>query len=123
MKTGGVLERTLNRFDFYETFLIMLGSNYPKEKRLTENERKVLIEFMKLKEEKFKYNRFGKIAKDKVVNALNINKPNLERYIQDLRKKGYIQKDTDNISALNPMLNKLLEINELELKFKFKIND
>ena len=52
MKTGGVLERTLNRFDFYETFLIMLGSNYPKEKRLTENERKVLIEFMKLKEEK-----------------------------------------------------------------------
>lgn len=123
MKTGGVLERTLNRFDFYETFLIMLGSNYPKEKRLTENERKVLIEFMKLKEEKFKYNRFGKIAKDKVVNALNINKPNLERYIQDLRKKGYIQKDADNISALNPMLNKLLEIHELELKFKFKIND
>mgnify|MGYP001331343037 FL=1 len=78
---------------------------------------------LKLKEEKFKYNRFGKIAKDKVVNALNINKPNLERYIQDLRKKGYIQKDADNISALNPMLNKLLELHELELKFKFKIND
>lgn len=123
MKTGGVLERTLTRIDFYNTFLIMLGSNYPKEKRLTENERKVLIEFMKLTEEKFKYNRFGKIAKDKVVKALNINKPNLERYIQDIRKKGYIEKDVDNISSLNKMLNKLLEVNELELNFKFKIND
>lgn len=64
MKTGGILERTLTREDFYETFLIMLGSNYPKEKRLTENERKILVEFMKLTDEKFKYNRFGKIAKN-----------------------------------------------------------
>ena len=123
MKTGGVLERTLTREEFYNTFFIMLGSNYPKEKRLTENERKVLIEFMKLTDEKFKYNRFGKIAKNKVLEALNIKLANLERYIKDLKKKGYIQKDQDNISSLNKMLNKILEVSELELNFKFKIND
>lgn len=54
---------------------------------------------------------------------MNINKPNLERYIQDLRKKGYIEKDADNISSLNKMLNRLLGVGELELNFKFKIND
>lgn len=123
MKTGGILERTLKREDFYDTFLIMLGSNYPKDKRLTENERKVITEFMKLTDEKFKYNRFGKIAKNVVAEKLNITKPNLERYIQDLRKKGYIEKDVDNISSLNKMLNRLLEVKELELSFKFKIND
>jgi len=123
MKTGGILERTLTREDFYETFLIMLGSNYPKEKRLTENERKILVEFMKLTDEKFKYNRFGKIAKNVIAEKMNINKPNLERYIQDLRKKGYIEKDADNISSLNKMLNRLLGVGELELNFKFKIND
>jgi len=123
MKTGGILERTLTREDFYETFLIMLGSNYPKEKSLTENERKILVEFMKLTDEKFKYNRFGKIAKNVIAEKMNINKPNLERYIQDLRKKGYIEKDADNISSLNKMLNRLLGVGELELNFKFKIND
>lgn len=123
MKTGGVLERSLTRKDFYDTFLIMLGSNYPKERRLTENERKVLIEFMGLTDEKFKYNRFGRIAKDRVIETLKITKPNLERYIKDLKKKGYIEKDSDNINSLNRMINKLLEINELELNFKFKIND
>ena len=123
MKTGGILERTLTREDFYETFLIMLGSNYPKEKRLTENERKILVEFMKLTDEKFKYNRFGKIAKNVIAEKMNINKPNLERYIQDLRKKGYIEKDADNISSLNKMLHRLLGVGELELNFKFKIND
>jgi len=123
MKTGGILERTLTREDFYETFLIMLGSNYPKEKRLTENERKILVEFMKLTDEKFKYNRFGQIAKNVIAEKMNINKPNLERYIQDLRKKGYIEKDADNISSLNKMLNRLLGVGELELNFKFKIKD
>jgi len=78
---------------------------------------------MKLTDEKFKYNRFGKIAKNVIAEKMNINKPNLERYIQDLRKKGYIEKDADNISSLNKMLNRLLGVGELELNFKFKIND
>lgn len=123
MKTGGILERSLSRENFYDTFLIMIGSNYPKEKRLTENERKVLIEFMKLKEEKFKYNRFGKIAKDRVQVSLDVTRPNLERYLKDLRSKGYIEKDMDNIHSLNKTLNRLLDINELEINFKFKVND
>lgn len=123
MKTGGILERSLSRENFYDTFLIMIGSNYPKEKRLTENERKTLIEFMQLKEEKFKYNRFGKIAKDRVQVSLNITRPNLERYLKDLRAKGYIEKDMDNIHSLNKTLNRLLDINELEINFKFKVND
>ena len=52
-----------------------------------------------------------------------MNKPNLDRYLQDIRKKGYIEKDSDGIYSLNKMLNKLLEIKELELNFKFKVND
>lgn len=123
MKTGGLIERQLSREDMFNTFLIMLGANYPKEKRLTDGERKVVLEFMKLTEDKFKYNRFSNPAKHKVCESLNMNKPNLDRYLQDIRKKGYIEKDTDSIYAFNKMLTKLLEVKELELKFKFKVND
>lgn len=107
----------------FNTFLIMLGANYPKEKRLTDGERKVILEFMKLTEDKFRYNRFSNLAKKRVCATLNMNKPNLDRYLQDIRKKGYIEKDADNIYSLNKMLNKLLEVKELELSFKFKVND
>jgi len=123
MKTGGLIERQLKREDFYNTFFIMLGANYPKEKRLTDGERKVLVEFMKLTDEKFKYNRFSNVAKNKVCAEIGINKPNLDRYLQDIRKKGYIEKDIDNMHSLNKMLSKLLEVKELELNFKFKVND
>lgn len=123
MKTGGLIERQLTKEDMFNTFLIMLGANYPKEKRLTDGERKVVLEFMKLTEDKFRYNRFSNLAKKKVCEALGMNKPNLDRYLQDIRKKGYIEKDSDNIYSLNKMLNKLLEVKELELSFKFKVND
>lgn len=123
MKTGGLIERNLTREDMFNTFLIMLGANYPKEKRLTDGERKVILEFMKLTEDKFRYNRFSNLAKKRVCATLNMNKPNLDRYLQDIRKKGYIEKDADNIYSLNKMLNKLLEVKELELSFKFKVND
>lgn len=123
MKTGGLIERQLTKEDMFNTFLIMLGANYPKEKRLTDGERKVVLEFMKLTEDKFRYNRFSNLAKKKVCEALGMNKPNLDRYLQDIRKKGYVEKDSDNIYSLNKMLNKLLEVKELELNFKFKVND
>lgn len=123
MKTGGLIERQLSRKDMFNTFLIMLGANYPKEKRLSDGERKVILEFMNLTEDKFKHNRFSFLAKKKVCSELSMNKPNLDRYLLDIRKKGYIEKDSDGIYSLNKMLTKLLEVKELELNFKFKVND
>ena len=70
----------------------MLGANYPKEKGLLMEKEKVLVEFMKLTDEKFKYNRFSNVAKNKVCAEIGINKPNLDRYLQDIRKKDTLKK-------------------------------
>lgn len=115
----------MTRREFYESFLVLLGDNYPQYEPLTRGEREVMARFMELSREqdKFRYNPFGKSAKERVGQRLDASKTNINRYVSVIRSKGYIVKDLDNIDSLVVPLRQILETNELQLMVNYKVED
>lgn len=125
MKTGGLINKVMSRRDFYMAFLVLLGGNYPQYDELTRGERDALSRFMELswENEKFRYNLFGKAAKELVRKRMDATKTNVDRYISIIRSKGYIVKDADGIDALIQPLQKIIQTDELELRINYKVED
>lgn len=79
--------------------------NVNNKNALTEVEAMVLTEFILLPE-RYKYQRFSRYAKPKVLEALKLfhNKEmtplNLNSYIQTLIKKGYVWRDEDSVKYI-----------------------
>ena len=116
------IERSVDRKTLFDSFLKLLGTNYSIEQRLSDGEREVLVEFMALPD-KFKYNRFSTLGRKVVRESLKKSNTHLNRYIYFLEKKKFIYKDNDGIFCLATVLDKILNVDKLELNFKFLVKD
>lgn len=124
-KKGGIIENTVSREDFFHSFILLYESNFPNKKGLSVSERKLLVGFMLLAREdmKYRYNLFGTIAKKKMGERLGLKKSNLEVRLHEIKKKNYVIKDLDGLDSLMGPLTAILDSDELELNFIFKIKD
>jgi len=114
------IERTLNDKEFYDIFITMVSLNYSKEKRLTPREKEIVIEFMSLGK-KFEHNRFSKQARKIVRDKFGITSLNMNNLLMNIKKKGYLTVDEDDITTFSPMLSNIINKTELELSFKFNV--
>ena len=72
------------------------------EKNIATAEAQLLIEFLLLPEEKFKYQRFSSLAKTKVIQSAasknwNLTKINVKNKRYSLIDKGFLRRDTDGV--------------------------
>lgn len=98
---------------------------------LADTETRVLAEFLLL-EEKFKYNRFSKVAKRKVLERLEekydwkLSPINLNTKIYSLISKDFLARDEDGIIFIKPYLIKMVQeiiLNgKIEIKVVFECN-
>lgn len=113
---------------FFLWFIKLLEMSQVKEKTLTTTERNILVEFMLLPE-KYKYDRFSTKARNKVKeivqtqNNHKYHKTWLGTTLSSITKKGYIYRGVEDSLYLATTLEKILNLQELEINFKFKINE
>ena len=92
----------LSESEFLEKFLNMVNMLSSPEKNIATAEAQLLIEFLLLPEEKFKYQRFSSLAKAKVIQSAasknwNLTKINVNNKIYSLIDKGFLRRDTDGV--------------------------
>jgi hypothetical protein len=92
----------LTESEFLEKFLNMVNLLSPPEKSIATSEAQLLIEFLLLPDEKFKYQRFSSLAKTKVIQSAasknwNLTKINVNNKIYSLIDKGFLRRDTDGV--------------------------
>lgn len=116
------IERKINKKEFFDTFLKLIGTSCSGNQKLSDSERELLVEFMSLPQ-KHKYNRFSTLARKIVRANLDKGKTHVNSYLYALEKKRYIQRDEEGIYVLSRMLEEITDVDLLELKFKFTIKD
>lgn len=92
----------LSESEFLEKFLNMVNVLSTPEKNIAHAECQLLIEFLLLPEEKFKYQRFSSLAKAKVIQSAaskgwNLTKINVNNKIYSLIDKGFLRRDEDGV--------------------------
>lgn len=92
----------LNDEEFLEKLLDFINLLTPDEKKITSLEKKVLVLFTLLPEERFKYQRFSTLAKNKVLLMAKernwiLSKINLNNKIYGLIEKGFLRRDEDSV--------------------------
>lgn len=113
---------------FYLWFISLLEMSQNKDKKLTGAEKEVLIEFMLLPE-RYKYDRFSTKGRKRVREIIeernnhSYHKTWLGTTLSAIAKKGFVYRDQEESLYLNPALEKILGLKELEINFKFKINE
>lgn len=102
-------------------FLAALNVVNPNpDNHLSETEIMVLTEFLLLPSYKFKYQRFGRLARAKVKDNLlehqnyEISKVNLNNKIYSLIDKGVLWRDTDKVIYVKEYLEKAVSENMLK---------
>lgn len=118
-----VIDRSLNKEELYTTYLSLLSSNYNVNRRLTDTEKYILVQFMLLDEPKFKYNRFSSVARKKIKEKVDYSSTYVNNYLLALKNKGYILYDEDKILTLAPIINNMLEAEKLEINFNFTLKN
>ena len=88
---------------FLKKFFLLLNTMVSPDKELTPAEVDMLIEFLCLTDDKFKYQRFGTAAKHKVIqnakqNNWNLTSININNKIYSLVKKECLRRDSDGVS-------------------------
>lgn len=100
--------------------------------KLTEREIEVLAEFLKLREDKYKYNPFHTAAKNKVISDFKergetMSRQSIHNHTAALKKKGIIFTEEDGMLRLNPQIREALEKGftdgKFGLTFIFDIHD
>lgn len=91
----------LDEKKFLQIYLEMMNTMLPQEKRLVPSEIELMIEFAVLPE-KFKYQRFGSLAKDKVIEAAKekrkkLTKLNINNKLYALLDKEFLWRDVDKV--------------------------
>lgn len=92
----------LNDEEFLEKLLDFINLLTPDEKKITSLEKKALVLFTLLPEERFKYQRFSTLAKNKVLLMAKernwiLSKINLNNKIYGLIEKGFLRRDEDSV--------------------------
>lgn len=87
---------------FLEKLLDFINLLTPDSKKITSLEKKILVLFVLLPEERFKYQRFSTLAKNKVLAMAKernwiLSKINLNNKIYGLIEKGFLRRDEDAV--------------------------
>ena len=88
---------------FYKKFFRLLNAAQPVRKNeLTGAEIELLIEFLRLPDEKFRYQRFSTLAKDRVIKQAisrgwDLTKVNINNKLYASIQKGILARDEDGI--------------------------
>jgi hypothetical protein len=122
------INKKSNKKVFFTWFINLLEMSQSKEKKLTDMQREILIEFMALPE-KYKYDRFSTKARKKVVQIVQekYNKNYVPTWIGTnitrIKNKGYIVLNEDENLDLAISLERILNVKDIEINFKFEINE
>lgn len=92
----------LSEKEFLSKYLQFCNLLLSTEQQLTDSEIKLVIEFLLLPDDKFAYQRFGSLAKRKVIESAaqqdwELTKININNKIYALRNKGFLRKDIDKV--------------------------
>lgn len=95
----------LSEREFLSKYLELTNILLPEEQRLIPSEIDLIIEFTLLPEEKFAYQRFGSLAKDKVIEAAatrnwKLSKLNINNKLYALLDKQFLRRDEDKVIYL-----------------------
>ena len=122
----------LSKEEFYKLYFDLMNV-IDKKNKLAPKQILILVEFLLLEGDKFKHARFGKLAKNKVIESLKekyeweISKENLVIHLLSIEKLKYIEKDIDGVKyfskAHQAVLNKALqEESFFSIVFRVSIN-
>lgn len=113
-----VVKQFSSSTEVLKSFFELINLAVPKsENRLTDAEIQLLCLFMSLPQDKFKHQRFGKLAKKKVIEAsksLNweLSMINLNNKVYSMITKGFLARDEDGVitisNTIETAVNKLL---------------
>ena len=90
---------------FVEKYLEFYNLMVPEEQQLVDSEISLVKEFILLPDDKFSYQRFGGLAKTKVVESAaskgwKLTKLNINNKLYALIEKGFLKRDEDSVIYL-----------------------
>lgn len=114
----------LTEEEFLIKFFSITNALSSPSSRVTDSEIAMLVEFILLPEEKFRYQRFSTLAKSKVMTAANskgwnLSKVNINNKIYNLIDKGYLKRDEDGVVYVSKSV--LSAIASFKVKDSFEI--
>lgn len=118
---------SLTEEQFIEKYLRFYNLMVPEEQQLMDSEISLLIEFALLPEEKFSYQRFGGLAKTKVVESAankgwHLTKLNINNKLYALIEKGFLKRDEDSVIYLPKHILQALKEFKDSKKFNIQIS-
>lgn len=122
----------INIETFYDIFFQLLNVLQNDSNKLTKKQIKLLIEFLLLDDQVYKFNRFGSLGKKTVQKAMlekynkKVTMQSLHMFVILLKKRNIIYEDTDRVKYINKSLKATLDSalkseNAVEFLFKLKI--
>lgn len=92
----------LSEEEFLHKYFELINALSPEDKKMAHSEMQLLTEFLLLPEDKFKYQRFGTLAKNKVIaNAAlkgwTLSRINVNNKLYSLIEKGFLRRDDDKV--------------------------
>lgn len=122
----------LSEKEFVCKYLQTINILLPEEQQLIPSEIELITEFALLPEDKFQYQRFGSIAKNKVIEIFSakgkvFTKVNINNKLYSLLAKNFLTRDEDSIIYLPKHLLKALstfrQTKQYELNIRFSNGD
>lgn len=119
-----------SKYEYLIWFFEML--NMLLKDKLSNREIELLAEFLKLREDKYRYSPFFTEAKTRVLKDLKergigMSRQNMHNKLSSLRKKSIIFVEDDGMMRLNPQIKKALErglsTGKFEISFIYLIDD
>lgn len=112
--------------EFLEKYISILNVLLPEEQKLIPSEIELVIEFAILPEDKFQHQRFGSLAKNRVISAFKLvgkvyHKVNINNKLYSLIDKKFLYRDEDNVIYMPKYLLEALREFRKTNKFIFNI--
>ncbi|OQB03520.1 MAG: hypothetical protein BWY21_02156 [Parcubacteria group bacterium ADurb.Bin216] len=116
----------LSEKEFLFRYLEIMNSLLPESQRLIPSEIELVIEFAILPEDRFQYQRFGSLAKNKVIESFSsqgrtFTKVNINNKLYSLLEKKFLVRDEDKIIYLPKHLLQALSAFRKDLLFNMNI--
>lgn len=122
----------INIETFYDIFFQLLNVLQKDSNKLTKQQIKILIEFLLLDDQIYKFTRYSKFGKAAVQKnwkekyGRNLSSANLTLFIDIFQQKGIVYKDLDKVKYTNKSLKTTLDLalksqDPVEFIFKLKI--
>jgi len=121
----------VSKEEFYDLFLQLVDVIQKETNKLTKKQRKIMVEFLALDDQVYKFTRFSSLGKKAVAIKLkekynwNLSRRNLDIFVINMTKKGFIEKDADKVKyfnrALRSYMDKVMKSDEPQ-EFIFKLS-